>query len=296
MPGSKPLGLLGILCVSALLAGSCTADPPPRAAPTTGPGADRLVASVVQQRLDEGTRRIGIEVSTGPATSMHVVGARLESPGFRPVPVAAKDTLFAPRQTIDLTTTFGAARCSGVDPTDGLSVRLDLQTADGESTVHLPVTGRGAGLVRRLHRSSCAEAALRRAAPVSYGGPFVRAVVAGETVLAGDLVLRRPATGGSGDPVMVESLGGSVLFEVAPLRAGRGTTSSLGPDEQVLRLPVRIGSTGRCDQHARSQSTQTFLFSVYVSVGPRAQHREILVPPARLQRRSLALLDDVCSS
>ncbi len=53
-------------------------------------------------------------------------------------------------------------------------------------------------------------------------------------------------------------------------------------------------SSGRCDEHARSQSTQTFTFSVFVHVGSSAQHREILVPPPVLQRQALALLDDVC--
>jgi len=227
---------------------------------------------------------------------VHVVGVQLDSPGFRPVPVTAKDTDFAPAQTIDLTTTFGAARGAGVDPTYGLSVRLWVETAGGPATLQVPVTGTGVGLIRRLHDSACAAQQLRMAASVSYGATFARSVVGGEAVLVGDVVLRRP-DGGSGDPVVVESLDGSVLFEVAPLRDGRtGPVAALSPTRERVRVPVSIGSRGRCDQHARSQSTQTHLFSVFVRVGAESLHREIIAPPPWLKRASLALLDDVCGS
>lgn len=284
------------VCALALSAWAC------QSGSTTGSGAgggaDQLSgvrASVVQQRIDEGTRHIGIEVSVDPHTSLHVVGVQLKSAGFEAIPITDKDTTFAPGQVIDLTTDYGRPLCDGVDPTDGLSAVLSIDDATGDSrTYEIPVTGSGIGLIRRLHEAECARLALREAAPITYT-TFHRARVDDEEVLVGALRLERPAAGGSGAAVGVDALLGSVLFDFRALADVRpGLVARLDAGQQVLRVPVRIGSSGRCDQHARSQSTQTFLFSAYVRVGSTAEHREILVPPPTLQRQALALLDDVC--
>lgn len=252
-------------------------------------------ASVVQQRIDEGTRRIGIEVTLDKTTSLYVVGVQLRSAGFETVPATGKDTAFAPGQVIDLTTVYGKPLCDGADPTRGLSAVLTIENSAGsQRTLEVPVTARGAGLVRRLHEAECARLRLRQAASISYTA-FTRASVDGDEVLVGALELERPTTGGSRELVLVDSLSGSVLFDFLPIaEATPRYVARLAPGAERLLLPVLIGSNGRCDQHARSQSTQTFLFSAYVRVGSAVEHREIVVPPRRLQRQALALLDDVC--
>jgi len=287
----RAVTVVPLVAVAVATTTSCSEDAVPRPAARDIEG---LSVTVVQQRIDEGTRRIGIRVGTGPDMSLHVRGVQLESPAFEPVPTTDKDTEFTPRQSIDLTTTYGDPRC-GENPVEGLAANVVVQDRDGERTVEVPVTGSGIGLVRRLHTSECASQALRRAAPVSYAGKFSRDAVAGVQVLIGALELRRPVAGGSRAVVVVDSLAGSVLFDFAVLRQpAPGPVARLEPSSDRLRLPVLIGSNGRCDQHARSQSTQTFLFSAYVRVDGSAQHREILVPPPALQRQALALLDDVC--
>lgn len=269
-------------------------------AATSVPGAVAGVrARVVQQRIDEGTRRIGVQVTTDANTSLHVVGVQLRSPGFRTVPATPKDTRFAPGQTIDLTTTYGDPVCgSDVDPAEDLTALLTVRDhRGGAATGQVPITGRGVAFIRRLHTSECAEQNLRTAAPPVYTGRFTRASVDGTVVLAGTLTLRRPENG-SGEPVAIDALTGSVLFafETAePVEPGR-PVARLAPTDDVLRVPVQIGSSGRCDEHARSQSTQTFLFSAFVRVGAEPVYRKILVPPPGLQRRALTLLDDVCAS
>lgn len=252
-------------------------------------------ASVVQQRIDEGTRRIGIEVSVDDKTSLYVVGVQLESPGFETVAVTSKDTAFAPGQVIDLTTVYGKPRCDGADPTKGLTAVLSLKEPAGrKQTLEVPVTAAGAGLIRRLHDAECARFRLQQAASINYAD-FTRASVDGAEVLAGALEFERPEQGGSGEVVLIDSLSGSVLFHFLPLEEETpGYVARLVPSAERLRLRVLIGSNGRCDQHARSQSTQTFLFSAYVQVGSADIHREIVIPPRRLQRQALALLDDVC--
>ena len=137
-----------LVAVAVALTTSCSKDHVPRPAARD----IELSVTVVQQRIDEGTRRIGIRVGTGPGMSVHVRGVQLESPAFEPVPTTDKDTEFAPRQSIDLTTTYGDPRC-GEDPGEGLAAIVIVQDRDGERTVEVPVTGSGIGLVRRLHAS-----------------------------------------------------------------------------------------------------------------------------------------------
>lgn len=251
--------------------------------------------TVVQQRIDEGTRRIAIQVSTDAETSLQVVGVQLKSAGFQLIPATSKDTMFPPGRVIDLTTVYGKPLCGGVDPTKRLSAVLTVDDSAGStSTYEVPVTGEGVGLIRRLHDAECAQFRLRQAASVSYTD-FTRARVAGDEVLAGALELERPDKGGSGEVIIIDSLSGSVLFDFRPVAGTKpGFVARLATSAERLRLPVLIGSSGRCDQHARSQSTQTFLFSAYVRVGSGTEHREIMIPSAPLQRQALALLDDVC--
>lgn len=291
---SKPvLAALSCLAAISIMGASCSGQP--ASGPDDRETLDGVRATVVQQRIDEGTRRIAIQVGTGPDTSLHVRGVQLRSWAFQPVPPTAKDTVFAGGQTIDLTTRYGEPRCSDDDPPGGSLAILAVQGPDGPRTIEVPVSGSGVELIRRLHGSECSAAALQDAAPVSYAEPFARARSGGEQALVGALELRRPATGGSGAPVVVNSLSGSVLFDLEPLeQPGSGLVTRLAPSDDQLALPVRIAPRGRCDQHARSQSTQTFLFSVFVRVGSAAEHREILVPSPALQRQALALLDDVC--
>ncbi len=267
---------------------------PPREGDADGNALSGVRASVVQQRIDEGTRHIAIEISVDAHTSLHVVAVQLRSAGFRPVAATSKDTSFAPRQVIDLSTVYGRPLCDE-DPTADLSAVLTVEESSGsDATYEVPVTGGGVGLIRRLHAAECAQLRLRQAASLSYGD-FGRDRVDGVEVLAGALELERPDHGGSGDVVLIKSLSGSVLFEFRPVaKTAPRYVARLARDADRLRLPVVIASNDRCDPHARSQSTQTFLFSVYVRVGSAAEYRQILVPPRQLQRQSLAFLDDVC--
>lgn len=278
-----------------LMTAACSGDPAPPG-PSRATSEPGLHATVVQQRIDEGTRRIAVEVTTDGSTSLHVVGVQLVSPGFEPTAPTPKDTVFAPRQTIDLTLTYGDPVCDGVDPTAGLAAELTVQEASGTPrTTRVPVTGPGVGLVRRLHESECAQQRLYAAVSLQFSPDFHRRVVAGRPVLAGRLQLRRPDSGGSGAVVVVDSLSGSVLFDFLPRHPpGSGPVAQLSAGDSGLSVPVVIASRGRCDQHARSQSTQTFLFSVFVRVAGEPEQRQIMVPPRPLQRQALAYLDAIC--
>ena len=260
------------------------------------PGADHvgLHASVQQQRLDVGTRRIGVELTADSRTAVHVTAVQLLTDAFASRPATAKDTAFSPGATIDLVIEYGDPVCDqGVSVADAkVEVGYDVDGRSG--TTVLPVDDRGRGLLDRLHESGCAHETLVRAASIDYRLPFHRERVDGVQALVGALTLTRPADGGSGDRVEVQSLLGSVLFDFLPLTGRVGSWGRLAPGDDTAVLPVEIRSSDLCTQHGRSQSQQTFVWSAYVRVGDHPVYRQIIEPPTALQNQANALLDDVC--
>jgi hypothetical protein len=117
-------------------------------------------------------------------------------------------------------------------------------------------------------------------------------LVRGTEVLPGDVVVRRRA--GQAGTVTVDDLGGSVLFAVEPREGVRALPARLREGQQRLALPVVVRSADRCDAHARSQSSQTFLFSVYAHRDSEKPQRLVRFPGAAAQERLLDMLDRVC--
>jgi hypothetical protein len=121
--------------------------------------------------------------------------------------------------------------------------------------------------------------------------PVVRA---GEEYLPGAVVVRRRA--GSREPLSILDLAGSVLLELAPVDGRSVLPARLAARDDVLRLPVLIGSVHRCDAHALGQSSQTFLFSIYVRLRGQPAQRVTAIP-GRLTRVALTgILDRDCGT
>src|SRR5690242_4918025 len=91
-------------------------------------------ATVVQQRTDVGTTRIGLEVTTDHRTTLHVTGVQLISAAFEERALTTKDTNFSPDRTIDLTVDYGTPICtSDVSVEDAqVLVRFVRQGSDAE--------------------------------------------------------------------------------------------------------------------------------------------------------------------
>jgi hypothetical protein len=275
-----------------------SADSADSAGSTTTTAADNgagLSATVVQQRLDVGTTTIGLEVTTDDQTTVHVSGVKMLTDAFAGKPVEPKDTDFAPGQTVDLTVNYGRPVCDpGITPDDA-QVQVDYTAAgdDTEQSQTLPVARLGLVLLRHLHETGCAEQRLDEAASLTYADDFHREVVDGTLSLVGHMVLQRPDDGGSGEPVVLDSVLGSVLFEFVKMTE-HGPVGSLPRGEDRAEIPVLIRGNDRCSAHERSAAQQVFVFTTDVRVGDGEQHREIIEPPRKLQVQSLALLDDVC--
>ncbi len=252
-----------------------------------------LTATVVQQRADIGTRRIGLELTTDARTTVHVDQVQLDTPAFESRPPTAKDTDFPPGRTIDLTVDYGDPVCRPDVSPRGATVVVGYTAASGSGELRLRVDRIGIEELTQLHDDGCAHAALVDAASLTYRTPFRREVVDGQQTLVGALVLTRPPDGGSGSRVVIDSILGSVLFELEPIERRRDVLR-LDPDHAVASVPVLIRGNDRCEPHALSSSQQTFVFTAIVRIGPGRPYTEIIEPPRSLQVQAMALLHDVC--
>lgn len=275
-----PRVVAAVTVLAAGLAGCASAGPP-----AEHPPAPRLVASATQFRPDEGTPNLHAGVTNLGTRPVTVTSATVVWPGFSWRTVRIPAVPVPAGQTAAFVVRYGAAHCDThpgapylLTEVDGRRLRLPLK-------VDLP------GLLPRLLEHACAEQRLARTALVdlrlgrhSVTGP------SGE-YLPGVVVLRRRP--GAATPVTLVDLGGSVLFDVLPARHG-ALPARLRSAEPRLTVPVRVGSAGRCDPHARGNSSQTFLFSTYTRLGDDPVVRTIFVPPRATQALLLRLLDRAC--
>jgi hypothetical protein len=255
----------------------CAASEEPRQPPR----APKVSVTVLQQRVDEATRTVGVEATNRGDAPVHVSSVRLVGGGLD-AQTTPLDTDLQPGLTVALRTSYGSPDCE--DRVGRVSATLEI---DGR-IVELPVDAAGQEEIDRLLDVDCAGRTLAATAAVRLTGPYRRVVRDGPR-LRGRLVLQRRDRGAAVD---VRSLGGSVLVELEPV----DEPADLDEGSERAVTPVLLGSTGRCDAHALGGSTQTFLLSAYVKLGDAPEQRVVLVPPNAVQDRVLRVVDRACDA
>ena len=274
------------LLVALLALAGCTSAPtPPRPTPTAARAAPRLDASVAQFRFDEGTRRLKAGVTNQGDTGIRVSRATIDWGALAFPTVRVPDPVALPGQTAAFTISYGAPRCplpAGPRPTRGR----------GRATSPAAAPGRGPRPAARLHAKACAQRRLDAAVSVRLRlarprcGSAVRSTSRARSSYG--------ARAGSTAPLRVDDLGGSVLLDFRPRDRAHALPALLRPGRPVLVLPVLLGSTHRCDAHARGQSSQTFLISTYVRLGQHPQQRVVLPLSTAERVRVSAVVDREC--
>lgn len=288
------------LCATALalLATGCTgADGSPPEAPPGPPtrqqtqtvAADELVAGVIQLRHEEGTDTIHVRVYNNGPADVEVAHVRLAGPALASddLPVRDEDRVLEPRTFLSAPGQHSAPACDFADEPG----RVKVVGPDGQvSTIGVDADGQAE--LDRLSGRLCGEQRVAGTADITFAPTWRTVRVDGLEALRGSIVLRRPAGGGSADPLTVTSLGASVLlrFETAagvlPYR--------LGPDQQSGRIPITLVPSMRCDEHGLSQSQQTYLLGVTVAMAGHDDVRLVLTPDRRTQARGFAAIRSAC--
>lgn len=250
---------------------------------TVPPG---IGVSFIQQRTDEGTRRADVRVSNGSDRPLRVTAVGVDWAGF-PGDEQAVDYTVPAQAVVDLPYRLPAADCS--DRAAGTPARGLVVTP--RRTVVRQVPAQGRRFLERLHASACAAreiaANVRLAWDLSGDPAEVESGTWLDAVRRARLRLERVAGSGRA-PVTIAQVQGSVLFEL-----GVPPGPALDADDRRVTVPVEV-SPGRCDEHARSQSTQTFVWRVWLRVGHGPLLPLVLEPPRRDHAALLAWLDRAC--
>jgi hypothetical protein len=264
----------GLAVVVALTTGGCAGAPPEQ--PRTP--VPRLDASVTQFRPDEGTHTLRAGLTNVGTRTVTVSSAGIDWPGLPAAPVPVPDGTLEPGASAAFSLQYGAPDC-GPDP--GTRPRM-VVVADGV-TSRLPLTVEDPQLLERLRAHECAQQRLDATADISLTFADHLERLDGEEMLPGQVVVRRRP--GASTPLRVVGLGDSVLLRLRA-RDGAALPVRLPGDRTLLRIPVAAGSAHRCDPHALSQSSQSFLLSVYVRLAGEPAQRVLTIP----DERSKALL------
>lgn len=239
-----------------------------------------LRLSFIQQRIHEGSNHAQLRVVNHTDKPLVVRRIGLDWPGY-PGGLHRSDETVQAQSTLDLHYWLTRPDCDvnatatppvGIIVTDRGRFRRTM-TPDGVRFLH------------RIWQAECNRVLFVRTATIQLSEDWRPTSKGDEPAIRGALVLTR-RTGA--DPVVVEQVRGSVLFDlslegVAELPAG----------VRRAELPLVV-DPGRCDEHARSGSTQTFLWTVWLRVADGDQLALHLTPSTAQQVRLLEFLDDAC--
>ena len=285
------VALVAIAVTSCTSDDSSTRSPDPASSEPTTTADDAglpFTADLNQNRIQEGSRSVNAKLTNTSDQPLTVAAIGLHSDLFAPMPPAEKGSTFGPGQTIDLVVEYGDPTCEGELTELAYDVVLDDGTA-----LTVPVNKHGTAWLRRLYDRDCALAGVHEIADIEYADDFHRAQFDGELKLTGDLVITAAPGADPDASFSVDEVFGSVLVNFEPASRDE-LPHTFGAADGELRLPLTIGAF-RCDPHARGESSQTFLWSVYLTPEGGPQVRLILKPDKSLQIQTLNLIDDVCA-
>lgn len=239
-----------------------------------------LRLSFIQQRIHEGTNHAQLRVVNHTDNTLVVRRIGLDWPGYPGGLHRSGETVLA-QSTLDLHFWLTRPDCD-VDPAATPPVGI-IVTDHGR--FRRTMTADGVRFLNRIWSAECNRVRFARAASIQLSDDWRPTTRGRETALRGALVLTR-RTGG--EPVVIDEVRGSVLFDLS--LAG---VAELPPRVRRAELPLVV-DPGRCDEHARAGSTQTFLWTVWLHVGNGDQLTLHLTPTKDQQVRLLEFLDDAC--
>jgi hypothetical protein len=277
--------LVRVVVAAVLLSGviACTSS-------DDGESSPPMAVSLIQRRSTEGSRTVAVTITNTGDTAFTIESVHLIWAPLPEAPTSPTGTEFPPGRTLDQFTDYGRPDCSGYPSPPVEPPVVELRFAGSEQVVTRPIDAEGRAWLHRLYVAACEKAALHDVARVRFLNNWTRIELEGTPYLRGRLALDRV---GSREPITVTSVFGSVLLSFDPMAPSRPVAVLKG-DQAALRVPVRIGSSGRCDKHALGGSTQTYLLSVYVRHGDAPVQRLILTPDAPIRARILHVVHDAC--
>ncbi len=277
LPGGG-LRLQSLLAAGVLITTGCTAGSPD--VPDAPESGDVSVELAFTQLLpDEGTPKGLLRVVNTGEDPLPVTGAGLDWSGYGPAFLREQDSTLRPGQTLDLHVLLPVAVCDeGSEPVEGV-----IETP--EKTVRVQLSDDGERFLRHLWQRGCLADLLADQVDVAYAPGWT--LDREREAVIGDLLLQRR---GGDLSVRVTSARGSVLYDVA---LPAHVTSR--PEDETVRVPLRIQPGNRCDEHAIGQATAPFTFRIGVRIGDEVSTKLLIPPPPRVQAQTTRMLRISCA-
>lgn len=263
-----------------LLAGCSDSDDEAGARPDR-PDLSGVSLSFIQIRIDEGSPFAQLRVVNETDTDLDVTGVGLDWPGFGRVLTDYETTVIAGR-ILDLRFELPTPTC---EPTDAPVVgRLRVATGDGATVVEDRLDESGAGYVTRIWDRWCQDLRVADGITLTYGEDWAIEGTGRHARLVGELTLER---GDEPGRIELRHLRGSVLME---LRLARRPVLEPGVERVTVPLAMVVP---RCDEHALTESSQTFHFQAELRFGDDVVSA-LRIPPAATRQAGQRLLDEAC--
>ncbi|MGB0112555.1 MAG: hypothetical protein WBP59_05000 [Ilumatobacteraceae bacterium] len=236
------------------------------------------------------TRRLVVQTTNHGDTPVEVTHVALRTGHFTPLDAEAKSTTIAPGARVDVQVDFGEVISCTDEPVGSTEVLVEL----GAPSLDRP-TSFLAELDPRplddIRNRECARRQVTDAASIAFGpttivdtdDPTAPSPTTMQTTLEID---RRAGT----DPVVITSVQGSVIIALHAPDSGE-PVARLGADDQHVSTPVEL-FIARCEPHAVSQSTLTWVLSAFVSVDGATPHKLPIDIDAAMHAELQAMIDD----
>lgn len=232
-----------------------------------------LTATGTAQRVDEGTALLTIAIRNHEDHDVAVQQVRLDMGELSGPPVEVNRAI-RPGDAVALKVEHLPDVCTHTTA----EPRLSITWSDG--VTEIPLDLRPDSLPEQIRKRACDLAELKANASVSLETGRIQ----GRSYRSAIVLERVP---GSSGRVEVVDVGGSVLLR---LKADLPAVLT----QERLRVPLTIAPTPRCDPHAQSQSSQTFLLSAYLTVGDR-DVRAVLPLSPDVQTELQGLISRYCA-
>lgn len=273
-----------------------TAGPAPESsvvAATIGPAVDPVAEATPPTWLTQFAdyprylwhlRRLAIATTNSGDAPIEVTSIALRADHFTHLDAEEKSSVIPPGARVDLQVDFGElVDCTATEPLDA-SVEIALRI--GEDPIARAYTvAIDPEPLDDMRQTECRQQAVTDAVAIGFDDHWE---LVGDTISAGIVVDRVDGD----EPIRVDSLRGTEIFVMQPVRSTEDLAVTLHPGEPTTVIPVQLRVL-RCDPHAVGQSTRTFEFKTWVAVGDGDAQLIVLDPGTRL-REGLAEILSVC--
>ena len=228
-----------------------------------------------------GKRRLDVLTTNDGPAEIVVTAIALRSDHFRPLASEVKNSHIRPDATVAVKADFGPLEGCDSSQELGAFVLMDVSIdAADPIALRAPLDSEPLDRIRDVE---CSELAVRRAVGVAFSDVWA---TEGSTVRTHLVFTHLEGE----EPVVVESVGGMILFGMQPHPDREPPLAILGPGADPLIVPVDL-TLIRCDVHAVSQAPDGYAFRVWMAVGDRDPFAVTVLAPHSLQTQLEGLVD-----